>query len=516
MKSAVNGFLVGVLLVLVSFFTAPSALCSTMDTLSFENLTLEVGRGFGDTWNRYAWSMEELGGKVYVGTWSVNLDIAGIISAVSSGDIDLSGTGDPLSLMYKFMKSTGGEIWRNDGGTNWEQVYDAESSEVGFRKMVECNGTLYAGSVNSDGCKILYSSTGDNGSWESLTGGPMTNPENVSIRAMIAQDGMLIVGTENNSNTGGELWVYTGNNTTNNTNNGSSWYQIGAGEFDGDPSVAELAFYGGSLYVGTWDFDDKFKLFQISKPETNGDNGSIVTLNSAGCIITDVTPIFDGFDDLSNLGVMKLIEYDGKLYLGTVNYENGFTLLCTEDTSDREGWKVITTNGLGDPSNAYSWAMEEWNGKLYLGTFNDGLYSGIYDPVPIPLDGRGQLWCSADGENWSQVVDDGFGSRFNYGIRTMTVTSDNRLVLGTASNFIIPDPSILDPYFMSMLSNIDGVDVTALSAQLASICTDNWIGAEVWATKNGSQAPVPEPATILLLGIGLAGLAKFRIRFNKG
>ncbi|HPR51991.1 MAG TPA: PEP-CTERM sorting domain-containing protein [Deltaproteobacteria bacterium] len=506
MKSAVNGFLVGSLLVLVSFFIAPSAQCSTMDTLSFENLTQDVGRGFGDTWNRYAWSMEELGGKVYVGTWSVSLDIAGIFSAVSSGDIDFSGTGDPLSLMYTFMKSTGGEIWRNDGGTNWEQVYDAEPDEVGFRKMVtvEHDGTqtLYVGSVNSEGCKILYSSTGNETDWDTLEGGPMDNPENVSIRAMIAQDGMLIVGTENNSNSGGELWVYNPNNTNGATVNGSEWCQIGAGEFDGDPSLAELAFYNGELYVGTWDFDDKFKLFKVCEAD-------------GGYNVNDVTPIFDGCDDLSNLGVMKLIEYDGRLYLGTVNYENGFTLLCTEDTSDRNGWTVITTNGLGDPSNAYSWAMEEWNDKLYLGTFNDGLFSGIYDPVPIPLDGRGQLWCS-DGTNWSQVVDDGFGSRFNYGIRTMTVTSDNRLVLGTASNMMIPDPSIINPYFMSLLGNIDGVDITALSSQLASLSSDNWIGAEVWATKNGSQAPVPEPATILLLGIGLAGLAKFRIKFNKG
>lgn len=502
-----KGVIIGIVFTLGFVFMPGNTLGSTMDSLSFMNLTQDVGRGFGDTWNRYAWSMEEFGGKIYVGTWSVNLDIAAIVTAASSGSLDFTGTQDPLSLMYTFMKSTGGEIWRSDSGGNWEQVYDADSTEVGFRKMVECNGILYAGSVNSDGAKILYSATGDSDSWESLTGGPMTNPENTSIRAMSVHEGMLLVGTENNT-TGGELWVYSGNTAA---DNGSSWYQIGTGQFDGDPSLAELAVYNGDLYVGTWDFDDKFKLFRIS--ETHAGESLASTDDSTGYTIDDVTPVFDGCNDLSNLGVMKLIEYQGRLFLGTVNYENGFTLLSTEDPSDTRGWSVITTNGLGDPSNAYSWAMEEWNGQLYLGTFNDGLYSGIYDPLAIPLDGRGQLWCSSNGTEWSEVVNDGFGSAFTYGIRTMTVTSDNRLVVGTASNLIIPEPSTLYP-IMNILGDIDGLDTQALIAQLESMYKTNWIGAEVWTAVPGSQAPVPEPSSILLLGIGLIGLAKFRIKRN--
>ena len=44
------------------------------------------------------------------------------------------------------------------------------------------------------------------------------------------------------------------------------------------------------------------------------------------------------------------------------------------------------------------WAMAVWDETLYLGTFNDGLFSGLLAPLPVPLDGRAQLLASADGE----------------------------------------------------------------------------------------------------------------------
>ena len=498
-KYAVNGFIVGVIFIMGSFFTATSASCATTNGLSFENLTQEVGRGFGDTWNRYAWSMEEFNKEIYVGTWNSQIDFEGIINAAISGEIgDIISGGNPLEGIG-FSKSKGAEIWKYNNST-WDRVYEADEADSGFRKMVEYNGKLYAGTLNStEGASLVCFNPNStkcpvNGNsapeWSEVSCDMTKNANNISIRTMLVHNEELYVGTENNK-TGGELWKY----------NGTTWTQIQT--FKDDASVAELAVYDNKMYVGTWNFTDKFGLYESSNCNT----------------FTDVTPKFDGSDELSNLGVMQLKVFKDKLFLGTVNYENGFTLLSYEKPNDQnpEGkWNVITTDGLGDPSNAYSWSMQEWNGKLYLGTFNDGLYSGIYDPLPIPLDGRAQLWCSENGENWSQVMGDGFGSAFNYGIRTMTVTHDGRLVMGTASNMMIPDPLVLDSFLTGILGNIAGVDISALRAHLASISNSNWIGAEIWATENGQQAPVPEPATILLLGIGLAGLAKFRTRGNKG
>ena len=354
-------------LFILCFLTVPAAFSAPVDLLPFENLTEDIGRGFGDNWNRYAWSMEEFNGDVYVGTWSVQFDWPGLIESLMSGDFDL-GSGNPLEGIG-ILESRGGEIWKHEGGQNWTKVYKAGESDAGFRKMLEYNGNLYAGTANSEEGTNLYSSSGG-ATWTPLAGGPLDNADNNSIRTMMVCDGKLFVGTENNA-TGGELWAYN--------DNGSNWEQKGAGQFGGDPAVGQVATFNDKLYVGTWNFTDNFKLFMSVD---GGDN------------FTDVTPNFAGSSDLMNLGVMKLVEFQGQFYLGTVNYLNGFTLLRASDPSNPSGWEVISTNGLGDPSNAYTWSMEVFDNTLYMGTFNSGLFGGIYDPLPIPLDGRAQQGVS--------------------------------------------------------------------------------------------------------------------------
>jgi hypothetical protein len=67
------------LLPLLATMLLVSNLCLAQSEVPpFENLTQNIGRGFGDSWNRYTWSMGELNNQVYVGTWNVQLDYKAI------------------------------------------------------------------------------------------------------------------------------------------------------------------------------------------------------------------------------------------------------------------------------------------------------------------------------------------------------------------------------------------------------------------------------------------------------
>ena len=159
-------------------------------------------------------------------------------------------------------------------------------------------------------------------------------------------------------------------------------------------------------------------------------------------------------------------------------------------------------------SNAYTWTLEVFQDQLMLGTFNSGLYGGQYGP--LPLDGRAELWSSADGLNWDLLMDDGFGSMYTYGIRSMVATEDT-LYMGTASNFFMYDPT---EFIGGLLGDVDlrpeQMELFyGLFADIGAYFEGDWIGTEVYAYHG---QPVPEPSTVVLLGLGLLGLASLSRR----
>jgi hypothetical protein len=399
----------------------------------FKNLTEDLGRGFGSTWNRYTWSMGVHDGRVYVGTWSNQTDWPEMIRALLSGDlVDIIGGGaNPLEGIG-FVASDGGEIWRYDGNQQWTRVAKADADTTGFRSMIQYKGKLYAGTANSEEGAELWVK-GEDETWE-----PVPWPEgerkaaNNSIRALATftapgeAEERLYVGTENNA-TGGELWAF----------DGSDWEHVAT--FPAH-SVAEIAVYEDEVYVGTWTFSlsfltgvpsDTFGLYWSPNPLADPAPPDTPLKN-----FTKVKPEFMGREALSNVGVMKLVEYAGRLYLGTVNYSEGFTLLSSATPWKPDSWTVLTTNGFGNSDNAYFWSAVVVDNMLLAGTFNSGITGGAL-PL-LPMDGRAHILYTRDGVHFDTLIDDGFGVPFTYGIRCMVVSGD-QLLVGTATNTLIPD-----------------------------------------------------------------------------
>ena len=474
------------LLLVLSPFTSSFA----DERSGFHNLTEIVGQGFGSTWNRYAWSMAVHDDHVYVGTWSNQIDWPALIQAIASGELaDLIGEGvNPLEGIG-FVASDGGEIWRHDGGQSWTRVAKATPDTTGFRIMITYKEQLYAGTANSDEGAELWvkkedPSVAEAETWEAVLSWPQ-KPDNNSIRALATftspSDGeeWLLVGTENNR-TGAELWAF----------DGSEWMHVTT--LEEVHSIAEIAVYEDrygeeKVYAGTWTFVMSF--LEGSPADT------FQLYSSADPLVEDfvnVKPVFPGREYLSNLGVMKLVEYADRLYLGTVNYIDGFTLLSSDDPSEPDSWTVLTTNGFENSDSAYFWSAVVVDGMLVAGTFNSGISGGLL-PL-LPLDGRAQILYTTDGVNFQTMVDDGFGVPFTYGIRCMAV-SGQQLVVGTATNFMIPDfqTSLYeDVQFEELLAVLYEGDYSAyeqiapylaegLEILYASYDDDPFIGTQVWA-----------------------------------
>lgn len=342
---------------------------------NFQNLTASIGRGFGDADNRYSWSVIEDNNQLFVGT--LNLE-------------------------------TGGEVWRTSlNQTNWTNLLDFGSEVDGVRELVSYQNQLYAFTTGQPSTEPDGFVSSDNGnSWTEITGGPLDSIVNESIRTSIIYNDLLYVGTVDTS--GAEVWSYDGTDWTLEK------------KFSEDiETVSEFIEFDGELYVGAW---NNFGSYFFT-----GENFDV-----------DVTPSFRRPFDVNNGGVLDTEIFQGQLYLSTWNFVNGFSLFRTSDPLTGQ-WEIVTRNGFGDRDNAYGWDMAVYDDpltpqdgdELYLGVFN----TGFYDGNGVPLDGTAQLYSTANGDDWEQVVLPDFGP-LTWGIRNVLVTSDNQLVLGTATNFL--------------------------------------------------------------------------------
>ena len=506
----------------------------TCQNEKWENLTSNTvdngsgGKGFGDPWNKYAWSMKDFNGKMYVGTKNATYNYL----ALQDPDEDVQACLDNLSgtipSIYLGMaclelfdsnpetdgalgtESRSAEIWGFDyESQQWALTYpgieeaEPELHSQGFRVMEKHADKLYAGSDlgsfimgvelgsevledhdasedtariskwNFPGSRILVND-GENG-WLPVdcepaigvpgpcnsSSQPLANSAvegiNVSFRALASHDGDLYLGTFNFS--GAELWKYESSN--------SSWARIA--KFNplvqaGLPfstTISELKSFDGKLMVGLgfgpslasgylWEYDSAINSLQV-----------VPELPPA----PTASSVFKLFVSESN-----------ELYVGLVDFVDGFDLLGYKP-SQADSWRTISTDGFGESANRYVWSMEEFDNKLYMGTFNSDL---LTDAAPR---GSAELWASSDdGQSWQQQPLPLRWSLLNYGIRTMAV-GDGQLFMGSASHMLAPDLITDAPGILPGILNLGA-------------------GAEVWRSKRlVARTPRERLTTISLLKV---------------
>jgi hypothetical protein len=389
---------------LMNFLFVSYSFGDPKDLLPFEDLTMNM-KGFGDPWNRYAWAMETYEDAIYVGTWHQKLKISRLILSAFLGLPNIEDPNDVFRLGLGDLpvaKSKGGEIWKYSiSNGRWTQIVDHGFNDrfnMGYRVAKVYRDKIYFGSANYENGAQILAISNQGSTVTLLEPDDKTLREewyaNSSHRGMAVYKDKLYIGKENDE--GAELWVYDGTVL-------KKVYK-----FD-ELSVGALCVFGQYLYAGIWDWDVGARLYRI---QTDKDD-NIISFD-------DMTP--PEIVGTNNRGIMTMAVFQDRLFVGTINYLDGFALIRFEvpDASPGEldSYTILSTDGFGDKINMYVWSMEVFDNTLYLGTFN------VFGP---------QLWYSFDGDSWEVLISDGFGSRFDWGIRSMAV-ADGRLFLGTASS----------------------------------------------------------------------------------
>jgi hypothetical protein len=214
----------------------------------------------------------------------------------------------------------------------------------------------------------------------------------------------------------------------------------------------DIAVFNGWLYLGGFDL-------------TNGTNNGYTVLKTRA----EGTPPYQFFTvvptgayltQMPSESVVSMHEYRGRLYVGT----GAFTEVIRINTDDT--WDLVVgapravpmsnggsevkyplsglDAGFGHTPNDHAWQMEDFDGNLYIGTYNlstSSRFGPTVGPLLLPHMGA-HLYRSQDGGSYYSGVtttgfakpSDPYGGIFDYGIRTMASTPYG-LFLGTANDY---------------------------------------------------------------------------------
>ncbi len=197
--------------------------------------------------------------------------------------------------------------------------------------------------------------------------------------------------------------------------------------------IFEMQPFNGHLYLGLRDTRRGY---------------AIVRTDASGAPPYAFTPVVtDGaFLTPPSQSVISMHVYKGQLYVGTdrpaelirINPDDTWDLVIGTPRETPDGWKYPLSGldaGLHNWLNGHIWRMQEYQGHLYLGTMNMGTHfrnTPGAEAVLKPNFGC-DLYETADGWHFSPITTTGFGDRFNFGLRSFAATPHG-LFAGTANS----------------------------------------------------------------------------------
>lgn len=422
--------------------------------------------------NSYAWSMTELGDYIYVGT-SRNM----ITSITSSSNL---GTTPPPSLITGLDNNA--EIWRykKDDTCPWEKVFKSNPSDeiYGFRAMIthktNNQSAIYAASM---GKNIHIFKSVDGIHWRKLN---TSNIVGTSSRSLASFNGKLYLASLEEEIGGSTPYLYSSYDpefepfklviNTNSKDFISSKNPVGG--------IDDLQVFNNNLYIS------------IATPT----GAEVWRSNNCNPKTNDWSLVGDkGFGDSKNLDVMSSGVFKNHLYIAVTKalplslfLPFGFDLIRIDKNDNWElviGGKPLVpsyptkgirnksisgfNSGINNYFNVYGWQIKEFKDNLILTTYDSSTnistllygftfnkdfyinklgyenysklinsYKYIYSLLKKYNYPKGfDIYSSKDGINFRPVILDGLDNMQNYGGRTLYVSCEDKLYLGTANPF---------------------------------------------------------------------------------
>jgi ubiquinone/menaquinone biosynthesis C-methylase UbiE len=441
--------------------------------------------GFGDGLNSYAHSMAWFNGRLYVGTTRANLCMIKFNNPTAMRQWPTKCPADVDDLDRR------AQIWRFDPETRrWQQVFISPtvlapdgkevSRDIGYRSMAVFKGksdlaaALYVCTWSPSRANrpplIMRSNDGLN--FDAISQ-PRWDPKLNTYRTLVPFNDSLYT-SPTGKTFGWSKGKFQGSRQNvsdcavvlkNSDPETESWRPISSEGFGDDANVTifEMIPFNGSLYAGTLNPTRGFQLWK-SKPAARKPDrwvpvimdgafrGNLNECATSLCVFNDALYVGTG---IQNGGYDKTYQVGpAAAEIIRVHPNDSWDLIVGSPRNSPSGYKFPLSGfgpGFDDFYNAYVWRLAVHDGWLYAGTYKwctflpylplDRWPQAAREMVQevgieriVREDGGFDLWRSCDGVSWTPVCLNGFGTPYNYGVRTMT-SSPYGLFLGTANPF---------------------------------------------------------------------------------